>query len=415
MRRLVCVVLVYLGHLLFSMLGFWLPPHRRFYPHQRVLLLEELALLAVEVALVLLVSALTVGGLVILSLTAIRSNEECLLVLHLQRLSPPASLSRILRGFSAFLPPLALLRRALLPLWPFPLHSQLIPLVSISPSCCVVFLLSRALLPQFSCPGTHAQNGVAERKHRHLLETACAMMIVAYLPPYFWAEAVSISTYLINLQPSTTLQGVLSTRDISVGILLVIGCAYLGMSLLMSPVLSTRVPPPLPSRWMISLFSCSLTHLLPCLRSLLRRVSHHLLLLLCPPDPLSSLTTFPTLHTFLSHVTFLAYGVPPYPFHYSRCPREDDDAPPDMPSTYGVMPSPSEPTHHLRARPRPPPNRYSPTHYSLSAVLEPTSYRDALAHPEWQLAMAEEIGVLERTGTWDVVTPPSSVRPITCK
>ena len=33
------------------------------------------------------------------------------------------------------------------------------------------------------------------------------MMIAASLPPHFWAEAVSISTYLINLQPSTTLQG----------------------------------------------------------------------------------------------------------------------------------------------------------------------------------------------------------------
>ncbi|KAK1698768.1 hypothetical protein QYE76_015465 [Lolium multiflorum] len=29
--------------------------------------------------------------------------------------------------------------------------------------------------------------------------------------------------------------------------------------------------------------------------------------------------------------------------------------------------------------------------------------------------MAEEIAALERTGTWDIVTPPSSVRPITCK
>jgi hypothetical protein len=45
----------------------------------------------------------------------------------------------------------------------------------------------------------------------------------------------------------------------------------------------------------------------------------------------------------------------------------------------------------------------------------PTSYRDAERHPEWQLAMAEEIAALERTGTWDLVSPPSGVRPITCK
>ena len=44
-----------------------------------------------------------------------------------------------------------------------------------------------------------------------------------------------------------------------------------------------------------------------------------------------------------------------------------------------------------------------------------TSYRDAVVHPEWQLAMAEEIAALERTGTWDLVSLPPRVRPITCK
>ncbi|KAK1664393.1 hypothetical protein QYE76_052552 [Lolium multiflorum] len=61
------------------------------------------------------------------------------------------------------------------------------------------------------------------------------------------------------------------------------------------------------------------------------------------------------------------------------------------------------------------PARYSPSQYGLSVVSEPTSYRDAERHPEWQLAMAEEIAALERTGTWDLVSPPSGVRPITCK
>jgi hypothetical protein len=42
---------------------------------------------------------------------------------------------------------------------------------------------------------------VAERKYRHMLDTTRALMIAASLPPHFWTEDVSTSTYLINLQP----------------------------------------------------------------------------------------------------------------------------------------------------------------------------------------------------------------------
>jgi hypothetical protein len=71
--------------------------------------------------------------------------------------------------------------------------------------------------------------------------------------------------------------------------------------------------------------------------------------------------------------------------------------------------------HASPARPRVPPNRYSPRHYGLSIVLEMTSYRDGKHHPKWQLAMAKKIVALERSGTCNVVSPPPSDRSIMCK
>lgn len=61
-------------------------------------------------------------------------------------------------------------------------------------------------LPQFSCPSAHNQKGVAECKHRHILETTHTLLIASSIQSHFWDDEVSTSVYLTNILPSSTLQ-----------------------------------------------------------------------------------------------------------------------------------------------------------------------------------------------------------------
>ena len=51
---------------------------------------------------------------------------------------------------------------------------------------------------QFTCRYTTQQNGVAERKNRHIVEIARAMLNEMNLPLYFWANVVYTAMYIIN-------------------------------------------------------------------------------------------------------------------------------------------------------------------------------------------------------------------------
>ncbi|KAJ9566378.1 hypothetical protein OSB04_002344 [Centaurea solstitialis] len=65
---------------------------------------------------------------------------------------------------------------------------------------------SRGILLETTCPHTPQQNGVVERKHRHLLETARALRFEANLPKVFWGECVLTAAYIINRLPSKVIK-----------------------------------------------------------------------------------------------------------------------------------------------------------------------------------------------------------------
>lgn len=67
------------------------------------------------------------------------------------------------------------------------------------------FFSNLGVLYQHTCTYTPQQNGVVERKHRHLLEMACALSFHAHLPSKFWGACVLHAAYLINRLPTSKL------------------------------------------------------------------------------------------------------------------------------------------------------------------------------------------------------------------
>lgn len=64
------------------------------------------------------------------------------------------------------------------------------------------FYSKEGILLKTSCPHTPQQNGIVERKHRHLLEIARAIRFQASIPKRFWGECILTAAYIINRLPS---------------------------------------------------------------------------------------------------------------------------------------------------------------------------------------------------------------------
>ena len=67
------------------------------------------------------------------------------------------------------------------------------------------FFHEHGVIFQHTCVYTPQQNGVVERKHRHIIEMARALRFQANLPISFWGECVLTAIYLINRLPTALL------------------------------------------------------------------------------------------------------------------------------------------------------------------------------------------------------------------
>ena len=64
------------------------------------------------------------------------------------------------------------------------------------------FFQDNGILHETTCLSTPQQNGVAERKNMHILETTRALLIGAHIPQHYWVEAMTYAVYLMNRMPS---------------------------------------------------------------------------------------------------------------------------------------------------------------------------------------------------------------------
>ena len=68
-----------------------------------------------------------------------------------------------------------------------------------------IFFKEKGIHHQTTCVDTPQQNGIVERKNKHLLEIFRAIMFYTNVPRYLWGAAVLITSYLINKMPTRVL------------------------------------------------------------------------------------------------------------------------------------------------------------------------------------------------------------------
>ncbi|RVW26231.1 Retrovirus-related Pol polyprotein from transposon TNT 1-94 [Vitis vinifera] len=277
------------------------------------------------------------------------------------------------------------------------------------------FMSHHGILHQSSCAHTPQQNGVAERKNRHLVETARTLLLHSNVPFRFWGDAVLTACYLINRMPSSVLHDQIPHSLLFPDqplyflpprvfgyfrrVIVVIPLRLIDtLSPLMSPSLRTHHSfPPLLSLFLF-LKSCPFP------------LSPHLML--CPSTT-SGLSSSPSCRCSSPFSEAPADSLP-IP---SASPAPALPSPNDLPiavrkgtrSTRNPHPIYNFLSYHRLSSP------YSAFVSAISSVSLPKSTHEALSHPGWRQAMVDEMAALHSNGTWDLVVLPSGKSTVGCR
>uniref|UniRef100_A0A2N9IA16 Retrovirus-related Pol polyprotein from transposon TNT 1-94 n=1 Tax=Fagus sylvatica TaxID=28930 RepID=A0A2N9IA16_FAGSY len=283
------------------------------------------------------------------------------------------------------------------------------------------FLHSKGIISQRSCPYTPQQNGVAERKNRHLLDVVRTLLIESSVPPKFWVEALTTATFLINRLPSQALNLEspyfrLYHHHPTYTNLHTFGC-----------VCFMHLPPPDRNKLSAQSIRCaflgySVTQKgYVCYDPTSNRVRVSRNVLFFENQwffPMSSSSESPV--AFLPSFDDTLHDPRPLIERFQPGMVYQRRSPVLPPSAPILPPVPLRRSSRVSA----PPDRYgfpltgttsSALSATLSSIAVPTSYSQAVKEKCWQQAMQEELCALEANKTWDVIDCPAGVTPLGCK
>ena len=319
-------------------------------------------------------------------------------------------------------------------------------------------LASDGTIRQTSCTDTPQQNGVAERKHRHLVETTRSFLLSADVPSVFWGEALLTAVYVINRIPTAQNSGLSPFEKLydevpDYASLRVFGCTcfvlkpqversklsaksalcvFLGYGVTQK---GYRCFDPASGKLYVSRHVYFLEHI-PFFS--VPASSHHMtqadLVRIDPFDTdiedasttnsntsvpetsTSQIPTSPPASTTSQSSPEISYSPP------SQSSPEISDSPPTQSSTEVLTPPPVRQSTRIRKSTQLPDFTYSSYCPSFGSFVtsvhrlsEPVSYREAIREPQWRNAMAEELTALHQTHTWDLVPLPPGKHAIGCR
>ncbi|KAJ4755031.1 hypothetical protein LUZ62_089436 [Rhynchospora pubera] len=324
---------------------------------------------------------------------------------------------------------------------------------------------------QLTCPHTPEQNGVVERKNRHILELALAVIDHACIPLELWDEIFASIVFLINrLPPSHS-----STATSPFEILFHTPPNYLELRVLGSRCFPLTRPYNKHKLQPHSVPCVFLGYALSqkgyrCYHPATRRmyVSRHVIfheqvLPFKHTGSVSTTTSSPASDYSLWALPLISSGPPHPPSDFANGPRLPDgplpcnpepvinnnitslsparslqrstnsnpsDRSPARPSDHEITsstpstsltPDQTPSAHHMITRNRDNTRRSRQfpdfVAYLASAPShsDPTSFAIANKQPHWRLAMSQEIQALHNNHTWDLVAPPDTRHIVGCK